>query len=490
MSAHRYWRLDVSATQAANTLAIAELILRTTVGGSDVAIGCTASASTAVGTHPASLAFDGSAATFWSASSNAEPQWLKADLGSAFGIVEYAIINALGVGLSPTNFTLSYSDDDVTYTVADTETGITWASVGQTQTFDISSGSGNTAAIASSLGALATVAAATATLAAVASCSLGALSCSGTATQANTAAGGSSIGALATSAQAHGSQSAQSVSAIGPLSTAITATQVNVNTAAITATLGALGTSASASQANAAQGVTSLPALTTSAQAQASNTAQASMAMPPLASSLHATGAQFAQATTVLAMFEVDASASATNQADVQATLGPLFTGINVAQQVVYVPDGRYYVQIAARPFYADLEPRSFLAQLPARTFYILSDPNMTPTFDTKDPRETVVLTFDATADLATGETLTAVREVDVTMMRGSDPDASAIVSEEVINPSQITIGSATIAAGHGVQAIASAGLTGCWYLIAITCATSNPDKILTLKGILQVSSS
>lgn len=155
-----------------------------------------------------------------------------------------------------------------------------------------------------------------------------------------------------------------------------------------------------------------------------------------------------------------------------------------------YPPDPRYFVQLAPRPFYAALESRSFLAQLSARTFYILSDPNMTPTFDTKDPRETVVLTFDASADLEAGETLTAVSNVDVTMMRGSDPDASAIVSEEVINPAQITVGSATIAAGHGVQAIASAGLTGCWYLIAITCATSNPDKILTLKGILQVSSS
>lgn len=155
-----------------------------------------------------------------------------------------------------------------------------------------------------------------------------------------------------------------------------------------------------------------------------------------------------------------------------------------------YPPDPRYFVQLAPRPFYAAIESRPFLAQLSARTFYILSDPNMTPTFDTKDPRETVVLTFDASADLADGETLTAVNNVDVTMMRGSDPDASAIVSEEVINPSQITVGSATIAAGHGVQAIASAGLTGCWYLIAITCATSNSNKILTLKGILQVSSS
>jgi hypothetical protein len=47
-----------------------------------------------------------------------------------------------------------------------------------------------------------------------------------------------------------------------------------------------------------------------------------------------------------------------------------------------------------------------FYGALRARTFYILSNPVMTPIFDTQDPRETVVLTFDVSNDLAHGETL------------------------------------------------------------------------------------
>jgi len=158
--------------------------------------------------------------------------------------------------------------------------------------------------------------------------------------------------------------------------------------------------------------------------------------------------------------------------------------------EVGYAPDGRYYVALPVRPFYASLPPRSFYAQLPARSFYILSDPNMTPIFDTKDPRETVVLTFDATADLPTGVTLTSIISTQITMQRGDDPAKDQVVTGALINSTQVVLGTVTIAANHCVQAIAQVGLNSCWYLAAITCATSDPNLILTLKGILPVSSS
>lgn len=110
----------------------------------------------------------------------------------------------------------------------------------------------------------------------------------------------------------------------------------------------------------------------------------------------------------------------------------------------------------------------------------------MTTKLDTKDPRETVVLTLDATPELASGETLTGSPEVAVTMERGSDPDAESIITGATINNAPIT--GTSIQTGQCVQAIASGGLSGCWYLIAITCTTSNPEKVLTLKAILPVS--
>ena len=107
-----------------------------------------------------------------------------------------------------------------------------------------------------------------------------------------------------------------------------------------------------------------------------------------------------------------------------------------------------------------------------------------------KDPLETRVLTFDDTADLASGETLTSILSTTITAVRGTDPNPSAIITSAAINTQAVTVGAILIAVGMCVQAICTGGLDGCWYEIRIQCATSNPDKIVTLKAILQVSAS
>lgn len=112
----------------------------------------------------------------------------------------------------------------------------------------------------------------------------------------------------------------------------------------------------------------------------------------------------------------------------------------------------------------------------------------MTDQFDAKDPRETVVLTFDASLGLASGETLTDITETDVTMASGTDPEAKNIVSGPLINGTPITVNGKTLPVGTAVQAEAVGGVSPARYLIAITCNTSNPDKVLTLKAVLPVS--
>jgi hypothetical protein len=112
----------------------------------------------------------------------------------------------------------------------------------------------------------------------------------------------------------------------------------------------------------------------------------------------------------------------------------------------------------------------------------------VTDYFDAKDPRETVVLTFDASLGLTSGETLTGITKVDVTMASGTDPNATSVVSNPIINGAPITAKGKTLAPGTAVQAEAVGGVSPAHYLIAITCTTSNPDKVLTLKGILPVS--
>src|SRR6185312_4760884 len=148
--------------------------------------------------------------------------------------------------------------------------------------------------------------------------------------------------------------------------------------------------------------------------------------------------------------------------------------------------DPRYYAALGLRPFYASAN---------ARNFYVMANPNVTPLLDTKDPRESVVVTLDGSNDLADGETLTNVTETDVTVVGGIDAEQSLVVGTPAINGAPVTFmlpngQSVTVGAGKGVQAEVSVGLTNCRYLIAVTCITSNPDKVLTLKGILPVSAS
>jgi hypothetical protein len=112
----------------------------------------------------------------------------------------------------------------------------------------------------------------------------------------------------------------------------------------------------------------------------------------------------------------------------------------------------------------------------------------MTDQFPAKDPRESIVLTFDASAELASGETLTSIASTDVTLDSCTDSDAADIVETPIITAESVTVGSTTIATAHAVQAASSGGVNNCVYRIAITCNTSNADKILTLKGILPVS--
>ena len=135
---------------------------------------------------------------------------------------------------------------------------------------------------------------------------------------------------------------------------------------------------------------------------------------------------------------------------------------------------------------------RYFYAALSPRSFYILSNPNMTTAFSNLDPRETEVLTFDASNDLANGETLTTIEKVEVTVQSGAPTGTLPELTGQIINGSPVTLTvngkTITIATGCCVQVVGSGGVTGTQYLIAITCSTTNPDKVLTLKGILPVS--
>lgn len=137
MAAHRYWRINITANAGdASFLAIAEIEMRATVGGADQCSGGTASASASDGASPPGNAVDNNNTTRWSTPSGTTTGWWKYDFGSAVEVVEYVIrAHPSTGGRSPKNWTLEYSDDDSTWTVADTRAALAYWGNGQARGF-------------------------------------------------------------------------------------------------------------------------------------------------------------------------------------------------------------------------------------------------------------------------------------------------------------------------------------------------------------------
>lgn len=335
-----------------------------------------------------------------------------------------------------------------------------------------------------------------------------------------TAAGGSPrdsaalvsrLALLASTGHASAWQHAVGLSALGPLASVLHVTAINVNTAVITASLPALRAIAATSAVQAAQGrsalgalasvlrvqainvntgviVVTLPGLRAAATGTASGSAH-TVSRLPLATSGHASASQGVSGRSTLAL-GASLRLSVLSTAFVESTLGPLRSALSVQPAPLGYPgDPNFYLALPVRPFYATLGARPFYAQMVARSFYVLASQGMAQLFSgTKDPRETVVITLDASPDLAAGESLTGITKTDVTMQYGVDPNMANVITNPIINGTPVTVGGVTVASGHGVQAVATGAVSGCGYLVAITCTTSNPEKILTLKGVLSVS--
>ena len=134
---HRYWRVYIDADAGDHYVIATEIELRSSVGGSNLATGGTASASSAYGGDVAANAFDGNLSTYWMASGAAMPQWIEYDLGagSPASIVEIKWGTLSGYYLrTPSTFDVQYSDNDATWTTAWSVYGYMWSDA-QNQVF-------------------------------------------------------------------------------------------------------------------------------------------------------------------------------------------------------------------------------------------------------------------------------------------------------------------------------------------------------------------
>lgn len=95
----------------------------------------------------------------------------------------------------------------------------------------------------------------------------------------------------------------------------------------------------------------------------------------------------------------------------------------------------------------------------------------------TKDPSESVVVTFDYALALDTDEQLASVESITVTTSMGTDPNPQSILQ----GTSLITV------SGLSVQLPVTGGIDGVNYNIKVIAQTSNPQKVLALTAILPV---
>lgn len=127
---HRYWRISISQNSGASGVTgLSELEFRGSVGGSDLTGSGTAlsggSGTDNVGSE-AAKAFDNNTGTTWTRTS-ATNTWVGYDFGVAVTVAEIAITaETTSLTRSPQAFTLDWSDDGSSWTVADTFTVYGW----------------------------------------------------------------------------------------------------------------------------------------------------------------------------------------------------------------------------------------------------------------------------------------------------------------------------------------------------------------------------
>ena len=127
-TAYRYYRLVFSknSNNDSRYYTVNEWGLYEQVGatGTNLCIGATASASGNYDSQVASLSIDGNPTTYWESSLDGAPRWLKVDLGAEHVARSMVIKSTTYPNERPKDFVLQGSNDNLTWTVIETYTGV------------------------------------------------------------------------------------------------------------------------------------------------------------------------------------------------------------------------------------------------------------------------------------------------------------------------------------------------------------------------------
>lgn len=138
---YRYWRLNITANNGRGTTQVAEVELRATVSGANIATGGTPSASSEFSfLFDAAKAFDNNTSNYWSTATSVVAAWLRYDLGvgNASVVAQYAIrARSDANNGTPSAWTLEGSEDGSVWTVVDTQSGQTGWANGEQRVFTV-----------------------------------------------------------------------------------------------------------------------------------------------------------------------------------------------------------------------------------------------------------------------------------------------------------------------------------------------------------------
>jgi len=102
----------------------------------------------------------------------------------------------------------------------------------------------------------------------------------------------------------------------------------------------------------------------------------------------------------------------------------------------------------------------------------------MTTLLSTKDVDEEVILTFDFTDGLASGEALTSIVSTEIVVNSGVDANVALVLN-----------GSPNFYTGNSAVSVpVKGGLADCSYKVKVTCDTTNAEKRLTVTAILPMN--
>lgn len=121
MAAHRWWRIFITAWGGGFNPGVGDIQFRAVVGGPSVVAGGVAIADSSFsGANTPDKAFDGNAATVWSAATGGVPHWIGYawPIGNPVDIEEIRWIERADGGGWPSAVSVQWSDDGITYTTA------------------------------------------------------------------------------------------------------------------------------------------------------------------------------------------------------------------------------------------------------------------------------------------------------------------------------------------------------------------------------------